>query len=280
LDAEELSKLVRASPQRLADSPGYRKVLASRTMQEQLRPLFCPMELNIESDSEVLDDEKPALRVPSAFFVDPRLASAEISVARQHYDDAVGELKSHLPDTTPRRADADHGWLTPVKAHSDMVAVESLIEQRIVSKEFAVAVLAVDFTNPVFSGIRCGLLKLVPNERSTDFVARFQSALRGSSAPGAAELLRNLTDPARNAAFHEKQAQAFLAACRQRAGNAGAVQDWYRLLAQRRVEVSTSEISKHPDGSILEDPDRIVFPHTTPKAAAGRLALTPACQVQ
>jgi hypothetical protein len=150
LDADELSKQVKASTQRLADSPKYQKVLAARGMQEQLRPLFCPMELNIESDSEPLDDNKPALGVPAAFFVDPRLATADISIDRHHYDAAARKLKSRLTETPPR-ADADHGWLTPVKANSDMVAAESLIARGIVTREFAVAVLAVDFTNPVFS---------------------------------------------------------------------------------------------------------------------------------
>ena len=280
LDAGELSKLVAASARRLADSPKYRAALAARTMQEQLRPLFCPMELNIESDSTPLDDHKPTLTVPSAFFVDPRLASAEISIRRTHYDAAVRALTSRLPDTNPRRADADHGWLTPVKAHSDVVAVDSLIERGIVSRQFEVAVLAVDFTNPVFSPMRCGLLKLVPNRRDADFVTSFQGALRGSSAPGAAELVANLTDPARNVALHEKQAAAFLTACRQQASDGDTVSDWYRLLAQRRVEVATSEISQHPEGSILESPERTVFPSTKPKAVAGRLALTPDCKVR
>jgi hypothetical protein len=54
VDAGELSKLVAASPRRPAESPGYQKVLAARSMQERLQPLFCPMEVNIESDSEPL----------------------------------------------------------------------------------------------------------------------------------------------------------------------------------------------------------------------------------
>ena len=138
------------------------------------------MEVNIELDPEPIDDRKPALRIPSAFFADPRLATADISIERQHYDAALRATGSRLPET-PGRVDADHGWLTPVKAQSDIVAGESLIEQGIVGKDFAVAVLAVDFTNPVFSKTRCGLLKLVPDQGGSDFVARFQGALRGAS---------------------------------------------------------------------------------------------------
>jgi hypothetical protein len=280
-DAGELSKVVVASARRLADSPGYQGALAARSsMQERLRPLFCPLEMNIESDSEPFDDNKATLRIPSAFFVDPRLAAADVSVARPHYDAALEKLHSRLPETPGRRVDADHGWLTPVKAHSDMVFVDALIEQGVVDKEFVADVLAVDFTNPVFSKTRCGLLRLVPDKGGADFAARFQGALRGSSLPGASELLANLSDPARNAAFHENRAVALLASCGQRAADPDAVLEWSRLLVQRRVEVSASEISQNPQGRILENPERIVFPVTQPKAVAGRLALTPACRVQ
>ena len=279
VDAGELTKLVTTSIRRLADSPGYRKVMAARGMQEQLRPLFCPLEVNIESDTEPFDDRKPVLHIPSAFFADPRLGAVDISVQRQHYDAALLELGSRLP-RTPGRADADHAWLAPVKAQSDMVAVEALIERGIVDKEFVADVLAVDFTNPVFSKTRCGLLKVVPEQGGPEFVGRFQSALRGANAVGAVELLGNLSDPARNAAFFKGQAEAFLAKCRERAADPGAVLEWTRLLAQRRAEVSASEISRNPKGHILEDPGRIVFPSIQPAAEAGRLALTAACQVQ
>jgi hypothetical protein len=278
-DADELSKLVIASARRLAASPGYRKVLADRTMQEQLRPLFCPVELNIESDSEPFDQRKPTLHIPSAFFVDLRLATVDISVQRKQYDAAIKKLHSRLPETRGR-ADADHGWLTPVKAQSDVIAVDALIAQGIVDKEFAADVLAVDFTNPLFSAARCGLLKLLPDKGGLNFVARFEDALRGSDASGATELLGNLTDPARNAAFHEKQALAFVANCKQRATDPSAVLDWLRVLAHRRAEVSASEISQNARGHILEDPGRIVFPSIPPQVVPGRPVLTQACLVQ
>jgi hypothetical protein len=238
------------------------------------------MEVNIESDSEAFDDHKPTLQVPSGFFVDSRLAAGTISIKREHYDAALQRVRSRLPKDTGR-TDADHAWLSPVKAQSDMVAVDSLVEQGVVDNEFVAAVLAVDFTNPVFSKRRCDLLKLVPEERGPDFVARFQSALRGASVPGAVELLDNLSDPVRNVDFHKKQALAFLANCQQRSAESDTVLDWLRLLAQRRAEVSTSEISRHPRGHhILEDPDRVVFPVTQPPPVSAALALTSVCQVR
>ena len=279
VDPNALSELVTASPRRLANSAGYRKVLAAHSMQERLRPLFCPVEVNIESEAAPFDDRTPTVRVPSGFFLDPRLGSASVSIARKAYDDALAKLNSALPDT-PGRVDADHPWLTPVKAHSDVVAVDALVEQGIVTKEFVADVLAVDFTNPTFAASRCGLLKLVPDEAGPNFVVRFQDALRGASMPGSVELLNNLTDPNRTATCHGQQARAFAESCQQRASDPATVLQWMRLLAQRRVEVSASEISKSERGHILEDPGRVVFPSTRPPESAGRLSMSSACQVQ
>jgi hypothetical protein len=246
------------------------------------------MELNIESDLLPFDDRNPTLRIPSAFFVDPRLAVSDVSIRRQDYDTALEQLQSRLwpPKETglpAERTDADHGWLAPVKAHSDIIAVNSLIEEQIISEEFAIAVLTVDFTNPALSGKRCSLLKLVPPKGGADFVARFKEELQKALAkpsppPGTAELLNALSNPAETAARAKQQAEKFMAHCKQKATDPAAVLGWYRLLAQRRVEVSKAEISQNPQGRILEDPGRIVFPSTTPKAEAGQLSLSVECE--
>ena len=203
-------------------------------------------------------------------------------MARPHYDAALKKLRSRLPET-PGRVDADHGWLTPVKAHSDVVAVDALIQQGVVDKEFVADVLAVDFTNPVFSKTRCGLFEIGPRQGRSGFCRALSGcASPAPSLPGVSELLASLSDPARNAAFHEKQAVAFLASCRQRAADPDAVLEWSGLLVQRRVEVSASEISQNSHKGIFWRIRSvfIVFPITQPKAVAGRLALTPACRVQ
>lgn len=104
-------------------------------MQEQLRPLFCPVELNLESDSTPLDDKAAQINIPSAFFVDPLLmqgSAGSISIKRADYDAALKALKSSFPEALPARPDADHGWLTPVKAFSDSLAIESLIKDGLI----------------------------------------------------------------------------------------------------------------------------------------------------
>ena len=53
----------------------------------------------------------------------------------------------------------------------------------------------------------------------------------------------------------------------------------YKLLAQRRAESFASEISKNPEGQILEPGFRVIFPKVTPAAKPGFLRLNEDCQV-
>ena len=264
VDADELASLVRAGTQRLAASPGYRKALQERSMQEQLRPLFCPVELNIVSDPDPSDDQKPTIQIPQGFFADPRLGELSISIPRANYDRAVEQRRLQLP---PGRKDADHPWLTPVKANSDMVMVNSLVEMGVIDNEFVADVLAVDFINPLFSSSRCGLLTLVPEKGGPDFLTRFQTALKASSKPAAKELLDNLTDPKRDATFHRQQAAGYLNACLSRASQPEAASEWLDVLVQRRAAVETDDFSRHPRGHITESPDLVVFPSPADSAA-------------
>jgi hypothetical protein len=277
VDAGELTKLVDTTSRRLFASPAYRKALQSATMQEQLRPLFCPVELNIESDIDPFDDRKPAVKIPAGFFADPRLGTSTISISRANYESALKKFRSRMGEPSDR-SDADHAWLTPVKANSDIRIAEALVEMGVVDNEFVADVLAVDFTTPVFSSARCGLLKQVPAQGGPDFLARFQAALKASPDPAAKALLANLTDPKRNAAFHRQQVSQYLGSCQTRAATPQAALDWFSVLAQRRAEVDRLEISQHSRGHILESPDRLVFPSAAPPKP--RVNLTPACEVR
>jgi hypothetical protein len=280
VDANALTTLVQAASRRLAASPAYRQALQSRTMQEQLRPLFCPVEVNIESDRNPFDEHKPEVHIPTGFFADPRLGTVSVAIPRRNYEQALQEHRSHMPKLPePGRADADHAWLAPVKAHSDIVMTEALVEMGGVDNEFVIDVLAVDFTNPLFSAARCGLLTLVPTAGGADFLPRFQAALTTSAAPAAKQLLENLTDPKRDTHFHRQQVHGYLEACQQRASQPEAALQWFGVLAQRRAEIDQLELSRHQQGHILESPGRVVFPAAA-VVPAGRLDLTPECEVR
>jgi hypothetical protein len=243
-------------------------------LQERLRPLFCPVELNLESDPTPLDDKAAQVNIPAAFFTDPLLAQGGVMVQRAHYEAALAALHASFPEAAPRRPDADHGWLTPVKAFSDTLVIESLIKDGLIDREFAIDVLAVDLTNPMFSPTRCGLLRLVPERADGEWQKTFKESLKAAAPnnPGARELFDNLTNPQRDAKFHQARAERFLAQCRQRLQTAQAVTELVRLLGQRRAEVGDSEISKNRRGQILEqgptirDSFRVIFPTIEPIA--------------
>jgi hypothetical protein len=261
VDGDELAKSVTAGASLLQTSAKSQEAQRARSLQEQLRPLFCPVALNLESDVAPFDAQQSMLTVPSAFFVDPRLAQAALQISRTHYEAALTRLESHFPGTQPRRRDADHAWLTPVKANSDIRAIDSLISKKMIDQEFVNAVLGVDLTNPAFSSKRCGLLRLVPAEATGDWMGSFQGALKASTEPAAQELLRNLTDPERrNVEFEQNRAAQVLHKCQSRLGDAAAVVDFVRLLAERRAAVYESEISRNPKGQILE-PGRLPGGH-------------------
>jgi len=255
-DAEELAQLVTASSNQLIHSPQINaKRTTSLTLAERLRPLFCPMELNLESSSRPVDDGGD-IDIPSGFFVDPRLATASVSMPRQAYLDALTQLGSQFPESNPVRPDGDHAWVTPVKSHYDQEAVTELVQQGLISNHFVRAVLAVDFTNPVFSNARCQLLRLVPSE-TADWQSQFRLALAKSSSPSGAQLAAGLSQPGDQS---QAKAKAFSEACKARYLKADEAKALVTLLFQRRAEAFASDISKNELGQILEPSFRVIFP--------------------
>ena len=258
VDADNLAAAVTAGVSRLQNSVKFQEAKQSQSLQEQLRPLFCPVELNLESDLVPSDDPQAAVIVPSAFFVDPRLAQESQQISRADYNAVLTKLNSQFPGK--KRRDADHAWLAPVKASSDIHTVDGLISRKVIDQKFVYDVLAVDLTNPVFSKARCGLLRLLPADAQGDWVAAFVITLKASTEPAAQELLQNMTDPARTMLFHQNQATDVLKKCENRLRSPDGVMDFYRLLLQRRIEAFESEISKNPRGQILEPGFKVVFP--------------------
>lgn len=219
-----LAKLVRVSP----------------ALREAARPLFCPMEVNLESDTARLGP----VTIPSAFFVDPRLASVPVKVRRAVYDAVVAKADQRFPETSA--ADADHAWLTPVKAWSDIAAIDELVAAGKLTEDFVLDVLSVDMTNPVFSRERCALL-------TSDW-----SKI-----------------PHKPPAERRADAKAYLKKCAEvDVGRAHA------LLMQRRRELAASDISKNPRGQILEPGFRVIFPESPRAPVPGELELDAECQVR
>lgn len=277
-DAGALASAVHAGVDRLAQSPRHASTLAMRPLPEQIRPLFCPQELNLASDPAPATPHAPPVVIPTGFLLDPRLAggapAAPITVPRASYEAALVALQMRFGATG--RRDADHAWLAPVKAASDVRRVQMLVDAGLVDDELIADVLAVDMTNPALSQARCGLLRFVPLSAAPGWKGDLARLLAASNDPAARELHANLVDPARNAASHRARARAFLAACRAKSADPAHVNALVRLLAQRRMEIAASDISP-----ILEPGFREIFPRVgeAVSAAPGRLRLDEQCDV-
>ena len=285
VDGDRLAAGVRAGVEKLNTSKQYNAIRASRSLQEQLRPLFCPVEINFESDITPLDDKAPTTQVPSALLVDPRVAEGRLDTTRADYDNALRVTGSDFPEID--RLDADHAWLGPVKATSDQIAVQSLVDAGLIDAEFVSDVLAVDFTNPALSGSRCSLLKLVPASASGDWRSEFRKKLAGATGPAAKDLLANFTAPERTAAAHRQRATTFLDSCRKNLQTRPFVVSALRLVGQRRAEIDANEISKkrrHPTQNqgfhqILEPGFRVIFPVQADTPKPDTLRLSDRCEI-
>ena len=265
LPAEIFAKKVLGGLNRLNGDVRFQNYLKSLSLRERLRPLFCPMEVNFASDLRPLSSPSKEIQIPSEFLVDSRLATGSGTVTRLSYLKALEAVNSRfLQDGGEGARDADHAWLTPVKADSDKLLVKDLVAQGVIDSEFVFDVLSVDFINPVTSEGRCSLLKWVPSRFSKDWKREFQANLSAVPGASAEELLKNMTLKERNQSAHQSKAQSYLQASFANLAADGMDAKWMNLLNRRRQEIRDSEISKNPRGQILEPGFRVIFPVFSP----------------
>lgn len=253
-DAELLANHVKAGLAQLQAASPYAR---SEDLQARLRPLFCPQEVNFASDSQPLDDAAATVGLPSAVLVDPRLMPDDaLKMPKAVYLQALQSVGSRFPEIA--RADADHAWLAPVKSWADRQEVEGLLREGLIDQELVSDVLAIDFSRPVVSGQRCGLLSLLPKTAGPDWQQQFKLHLAQSPLPAAKQLLRHLQQP--DAAAHQARAQSLLASCRQRLQTPAGARELLTWVGLQRQAVASSEISANPLGRILEPGFRVIFP--------------------
>jgi hypothetical protein len=228
------------------------------------------MEMNLASDSAPFQDrvrDGSPVELPSTFFVDSRLAGEPTPVRAdaRAYQRALEQVGSRFPrDAAPGSGETRHAFLVPTRSHADNRIVERLIEKGMLDAELVADVLAIDPTTPVYSRERATLIRFVPddardvNDLRTQLVAALQRA--PAEDEPARTLLANLTDAARTAQAHRRDAQRFLEACRQAGSSVAAIAGWLRHADHQRRAVDESDTAKHPSGSITEKGFREVFP--------------------
>jgi hypothetical protein len=205
-----------------------RDTLAAKDTRSLLRPLFCTVEVNLQTS--------PALHQPlQAIGIEALVNSSEFNVfsapdpqvAASDYTKVVGAHQTVLDEQGHRLNGSDGKPLVdtafaynhPFASFADNNYIDLL--RKVTSDDFVNAVLGVDFTTPVFSDRRCGLLQLVPTiPVDVAHPAAYAKVLRDglvsaiSSAPHdanspEADLLANLQNPSRPQA----RVTSFLKAC-------------------------------------------------------------------
>lgn len=270
VDASDFAQWVKAGDAKLLASHKYWSARGNRTLQEQLRPLFCEQEVNLESDTEPF--ERPVagggVKASTGLFVDPRLLPADLDYVVLDYGMYVNALTAfdslfldfQAGGARPTDSmDADHAFETPVKSRSDMDVIAKMVADGTIDEKFVLDVLAVDMTRPMFSPARCGLLRLLPEAAGQGWQAQFEAALARAPWPAAKELLGYLRDPD-SAARHKARARRTIEAVQRNASRQAAVTGYVRLLAQQRIAVFQDQISQHPQGQIFEPEFRLIFP--------------------
>jgi len=257
IEPQILSQAVLSGIDQLENSESYQDFKSQLSLQEQLRPLFCEVEINLQSDDTPLDNTK-IVSIPSAFFITPFLHEDHFFIDKKNYENHLVKYNMNFPETT--RNDADHAWLIPVKGTSDIKAIHTLIDKKIIDNKFAAAVLSIDLQNPIFSSKRCELLRLVPQEFSPRWQSEFLAALKGSDLPQARALYLQLTNP--EYTFDDYVSEAKNIAYKIQISlkeNQGQRQYFQKMIDSRRA-VMESEISENPLGQILEPGFRVIFP--------------------
>lgn len=253
IEADNFADLVKQGMDYLDNSQVMLGFKSQLTLQEQLRPLFCTNEINLESDkASPLAEE---IDIPSAFWLNPLLGEAALSLGREEYLGLLKTYQMHFPET--QLADADHAWLTPVKGAQDLAAINQLIDNQIISRHFAQAVMMIDISHPLFSKARCDLLKILPEDGRQDWQAGLIDRLWGSRNPYANQLAAYLeADPAELAA----QIEAYLERIKQQMQSTRGQQLAFERLIELRQRVYHEELSQNPRGQILEPVFRVIFP--------------------
>lgn len=271
--ADDFTHWIQTGNAKLIASAPYWKKRTTLPLQEQLRPIFCEQEVNLESDVEPLEGPDLNILAPVGAFIDQRLVPdvPAVKISKVLYVAALTLFQSQFLDYQTNsitngvqpvnQIDADHAFEVPVKAYSDVLLAQKMIDTGLIDEKFLFDVISLDMTRPMFSRARCGMLQLVPGSAPTpDWKAKFQQNLANSSMPAAKELLANMKDATHTPAYYRAQAKKLITMVQTNAGLQQNVNGYIRLLTQRRIAVYQDQISQHPQGQIFEPGFRLIFP--------------------
>ena len=204
--------------------------LKTKGVAELLRPLFCTVDLNLQSGSTSTDTVPSSVR--GDFLLEPRLSSFDsvpidsadyTALAAANGQAVKDSSKTPLKDKDGKAVtDTIFAWTYPERGQADMDYVNALVEKNVIDDDFANDILSIDFTRPIFSGKRCALLAhaptlaaaaMTPQGIRDGFKAKLTAA--ATKTPELTALLAKLGDVA-DTAKHKDAATKYLTACKAR----------------------------------------------------------------
>jgi hypothetical protein len=209
-------------------------ILAAKGAAELMRPIFCTMDVNLNSDL-----------VGTNLVTDGELAGGFFgNVDQASYDALKKDVGQKINGLPAKVDDTAFPFTYPTRGQIDTSYSAKLQEAKLVDAEFIKDILAVDFTRPIFSGQRCGLVDAIKgksaaiDKKLADYAKEttkakkepiakdiakelpklYAEVLKGGSKAAEKKFVANLTDPKLNAEAHEKAANDFFAKCDERLG--------------------------------------------------------------
>jgi hypothetical protein len=175
-----------------------------------LRPLFCTLDINLQAQG----GPTPA----DDLFVDPVFSgasSASVSFQNTLYKKVLGDTDQKFHGTLPGKHDTADAFMYLERSQLDADYINVLKSK--VGEAFVRDVLFVDFTRPIYSPVRCGLLEAADGLKSLDSAPKdILAAAQRKKLPGADELARAMasTEPAKTR--HTAAVGAYVDACADR----------------------------------------------------------------
>ena len=255
---------------------------------ELLEPLFCTQEINLQTGG----GDTGSVTFRADFFLAREFADSDfnggvsalkgggsVSISGELYDAGIARSGQTLRGMAQFGiTDTKRRGTYPERSFQDGMITQQLMERGVLDEDLVSDILMIDFTRPLFSDIRCGLLEEAARNGAFDGMTKAEDvtadairdglleALKDSEVPGAARLVDSLGNPDDNA-DQEQARNDYVAACNARLQAEGdAFVDDLLLVASN---VRTDAIEKEPidprgPHHIIEVPDLMVVDDDLP----------------
>jgi hypothetical protein len=243
--------------------------LKTKSVEEVLRPLFCTLDINLQSAQGI---DFFAL---GSLILDPNFGgSADVPDLKEaDYTALVKQFNQRVVDKDGKQLKGKDGkpivdtlfkFTFPERSDIDFRYGLELIKAKVIDEDFARDVVHVDFTRPIFSGARCGLLKFAPKLSAAEMTpakirAGFIASLKGATELAAKQLLANLQAKDDQLA-HQADVDAFLKKCKEARPPKALMADLmtYASHLRRAARANTSAGGGQAGQSIIEFSETMV----------------------